>query len=93
MQVNRTDSSGGGGSSRPTPAGPRFLSVSGAARLLGMSDVTLYRAIHAGEFPAIKIRGRYVIPAGALDAMEGHALRTGSVVESAAWPQADGGAA
>jgi len=92
MQFNRTQNREVTASAGSTPTTPRFLSVSAAARLLGMSDVTLYRAIHADEFPAIKIRGRYVIPGGALDAMEGHALRTGSVVESADWP-AEGGAA
>jgi excisionase family DNA binding protein len=92
MQFKRTQNREVTASAGSAPLTPRFLSVSAAARLLGMSDVTLYRAIHADEFPAIKIRGRYVIPGGALDAMEGHALRTGSVVESAAWPT-EGGAA
>ena len=63
---------------------PRFLSVAQAADLLGTSEVTLYRAIHSQQFPAIKIRGRYVIPGRALDAMEEAAL-AGTVVNSAAW--------
>ncbi|WP_285790619.1 hypothetical protein [Micromonospora sp. NBRC 101691] len=44
-----------------------------------MSEVTLYRAIHAGQFPAIKVRGRLVIPARVLDDMEESALATGLV--------------
>lgn len=92
MQFHRTQKAEVSASPHGERGTPRFLSVSAAARLLGMSDVTLYRAIHADQFPAIKIRGRYVIPGGALDAMEGHALRTGSVVESAEWP-GEGGAA
>jgi excisionase family DNA binding protein len=79
MQVNRTHEMA------PVAGQVRFLSVAGAARLLGMSGVTLYRAIQAGEFPAIKVRGRYVIPSRALDAMEEAALSSGGVVDAAVW--------
>jgi excisionase family DNA binding protein len=63
----------------------RFLSVAGAAEVLGMSQVTLYRAIHARQFPAVKVRGRYVIPARVLDAIEDAVLSTGTVVDAADW--------
>jgi hypothetical protein len=33
----------------------------------------------------VKIRGRFVIPARALDEMESRAIETGSVVDSASW--------
>src|SRR5689334_22392955 len=66
----------------------RFHSVAAAARILGMSEVTLYRAIRAGEFPAVKVRGRYVIPARALDAMEDAAVGSGTMVDTANWPDA-----
>jgi excisionase family DNA binding protein len=42
--------------------------------LLGLSESTVFRAIRAGEFPAIRVRGRYVVPAKAIDAMEASAL-------------------
>ncbi|MDG4756402.1 helix-turn-helix domain-containing protein [Micromonospora sp. WMMD710] len=58
---------------------PRFRSVADTAAILGMSEVTLYRAIHAGQFPAIKVRGRFVIPARAIDDMEASALTCGLV--------------
>ena len=58
---------------------PRFLSVSAAAKILDVSAVTLYREISRGEFPAVKIRGRYVVPAKALDEMEEAALAQASV--------------
>jgi excisionase family DNA binding protein len=48
----------------------RFFTVAEAAGLLGLSEPTLYRAIRGGEFPAIKVRGRYVVPAKAIDEME-----------------------
>jgi excisionase family DNA binding protein len=75
----------------PAPS-PRFLSVVAAAAILGMSDVTLYRAIHSSEFPAIKIRGRYVIPAKALDEMESAALLSGAMVDASAWVDGQGAA-
>ena len=37
--------------------------------MLGMSPMTLYRAIMPGEFPAARIRGRLIVPAQAIDAM------------------------
>jgi len=72
--------------------GRRFLSVSAAAEVLDLSAVTLYRALHAGEFPAVKVRGRYVIPERALDAMEEAAISTGSVIDAAAWADGQGAA-
>jgi len=65
----------------------RFLSVAASALELDVSEVTLYRAIHDGHFPAIKIRGRYVIPAKALEAMERAALAGGAMVDAADWAE------
>jgi excisionase family DNA binding protein len=63
----------------------RFYSVAEVAQMFGMAQMTLYRAIHDGQFPAVKIRGRYVIPALALDAMEEAAVRTRAVVAAGDW--------
>lgn len=63
----------------------RFLSVAEQADELGISEVTLYRAIKAGEFPAVRIRGRVVIPAGAVAAMADAALAGGTAVDAASW--------
>jgi excisionase family DNA binding protein len=63
----------------------RFLSVAAVAELLGVSDVTLYRAIQAGEFPAVKIRGRYVIPARAIDEIEDAAIREARAIDPGEW--------
>ena len=49
------------------PAEPRFYSVGEAAQLLGVSAMTLYRAIAEGEFPAVRIRKRLIVPAGFVD--------------------------
>jgi len=53
--------------------------------MLGVNQMTVYRAIRAGEFPAVKIRGRYVIPSRALDAMADFATSAGTVVDAADW--------
>lgn len=62
---------------------PRFYSVAQAARMLGMSAMTLYRAISAGEFPAVRIRGRLIVPAKAIAAMADVAVAEQTLVESA----------
>lgn len=64
---------------------PRFYSVAEVARLLGMSAMTVYRAIAAGEFPAVKIRGRLIVPARALEEMVDAAVADRSVVDAAEW--------
>lgn len=65
--------------------GPRFYSVGQVARMLGMSAMTVYRAINAGDFPAVKIRGRLIVPARAVDEMIDAAITTQGVVDAAAW--------
>ena len=64
---------------------PRFYSVHHAARILGVSPMTVYRAINEGTFPAIRVRNRFVVPAKAIDDMEASALTTRSVVDGADW--------
>ena len=64
---------------------PSFYSVAAAARLLGTSEMTLYRAIGAGEFPAVRIRGRIIVPARAIEAMAEAAVLSSGLVEAADW--------
>lgn len=71
---------------------PRFYSVAEAARILGAAPVTLYRAIRAGEFPAVRIRGRLIVPAKALEAMTATTITNGSLVDAAEWTSATRGA-
>lgn len=63
----------------------RFLSVAAAAGILGVSEVTLYRAIHAGEFPAVRIRGRLIVPTRVIDAMADAAVTDHAVVDASSW--------
>jgi excisionase family DNA binding protein len=70
--------------------GRRWYNVAEVARMFGMAPMTLYRAIHAGEFPAVKIRGRYVIPARALEELERAALDANGLVTSGVVVPGDG---
>lgn len=63
----------------------KFYSVAEAAALFGMSSMTLYRAISAGEFPAVRIRGRLIVPARAVEAMADAALAAQTEVDASAW--------
>ena len=65
--------------------GPQFYSVAQVARLLGMSPMTVYRAINEGQFPAVRIRGRLIVPARALEAMAEIATTENTVVDAAGW--------
>jgi excisionase family DNA binding protein len=67
-------------------AEPRqFYSVAEAARLFGMSEMTLYRAIHDGQFPAVRIRGRLIVPARAIEAITAAAMEDNRLVDAADW--------
>lgn len=63
----------------------KFYSVAEVADMFGMSPMTVYRAISAGEFPAVRIRGRLIIPAKAIDAMADIATTEQTVVDVAGW--------
>lgn len=64
---------------------PRFYSVAQVAGMFGVSTVTLYRAMRNGEFPAVRVRGRLVVPAKVIDAIIEAAVAGRSVVDVAAW--------
>jgi excisionase family DNA binding protein len=68
-----------------------FCSVAETARMLGTSEMTLYRAIAAGEFPAVRIRGRIIVPRRVIDAMADAAMDSNGLVDTSewtgAWPQ------
>jgi excisionase family DNA binding protein len=63
----------------------RFLTVAEVARMFGTSSMTIYRAISAGEFPAVRVRGRLFVPSQALDEMVAAAIAEQAVVDAAAW--------
>lgn len=68
---------------RPTrPPEPQYYSVAHTAKIFGISPVSLYRAINAGEFPAVRIRGRVFVPKRAVAEMTEAAVANRSVVDS-----------
>jgi excisionase family DNA binding protein len=71
--------------SQGTLGRPLVYSVQEIAGLLGMSTMTVYRAIQCGEFPAVRIRGRLIIPAKAIDQIVDAALAHGGEVDAADW--------
>lgn len=62
---------------------PTFYTVKEAALILRVTTSTLYLAIREDAFPAVRIRGRYIIPAAALDRLESEAAETGRVIDPA----------
>jgi excisionase family DNA binding protein len=70
----------------------QFHSVAETARILGVSDMTLYRAIHDGQFPAVRIMGRLIVPARAIDSIVDTALENGELVDAAEWVPGSPGA-
>ncbi|MCO7192034.1 helix-turn-helix domain-containing protein [Pseudonocardia sp. McavD-2-B] len=63
------------------------------AALLGMSPMTVYRAIAAGEFPAVRIRGRLIVPAKAIEAIADLAVAEQTVVDASGWAPVQHGSA
>lgn len=75
---------------RETESEPRtqtFLTIAEAAARVRISKMTLYRAIHDNEFPAVQIRSRFIVPAQVIDEMAATAIATGQVVNAADWAQ------
>ena len=50
-------------------AKPTFYDVKAVAEMFHMSRMTVYRAIRDGEIAAVRIRGRYIVPAKVIDAL------------------------
>jgi excisionase family DNA binding protein len=71
-------------STTTSAGGPAFYTVPEAARVLRVTPATLYRAIRDDAFPAVRIRTRYVIPAGAVDRLAAQAAESGGCVDVAA---------
>ena len=70
-----------GNSERSKPA---FFTVAETAHLLRVNPMTIYRAIREGEFPAVRVRSRYVVPATAVERLVAEAIETGGCVDVAA---------
>lgn len=90
------------------PSPRLWYRVSEVAGMLDVSEATLYRAINAGHFPAVRLTGvgrrdgrgggRLVVPAQAVERLAEMALESWSIVDSAdladgTWDASIGGVA
>jgi excisionase family DNA binding protein len=64
--------------------GPSFYTVREAATIMRCNPSTLYRAIRENAFPAVKVRTRYVVPAGAIEELIQRASASDGCVDVAA---------
>lgn len=51
------------------PSAPRFLTVAEVAQLARVSRMTVYRMVHAGELPAIRVGKSFRVPEAAVEEM------------------------
>lgn len=50
----------------PPPA-PQFLTVAEVATLTRVSRMTIYRMVHSGELPAVRVGSSYRVPRSAVE--------------------------
>ena len=50
----------------PTEFDVRFLTVSEVAAMMRVSKMTVYRLVHAGELPAVRVGRSYRVPERAI---------------------------
>jgi excisionase family DNA binding protein len=51
------------------PSAPRFLTVAEVAQLARVSRMTVYRMVHAGDLPAIRVGKSFRVPEAAVEEM------------------------
>ncbi|WP_156252969.1 helix-turn-helix domain-containing protein [Pseudactinotalea terrae] len=51
------------------PSAPRFLTVAEVAQLARVSRMTVYRMVHAGDLPAIRVGKSFRVPEAAVQEM------------------------
>ncbi|MFZ0323411.1 MAG: helix-turn-helix domain-containing protein [Actinomycetes bacterium] len=54
-------------SERPPLAEVRFLTVAEVAAMMRVSKMTVYRLVHSGELPAVRVGRSFRVPASAVD--------------------------
>nr|WP_124040167.1 helix-turn-helix domain-containing protein [Neoactinobaculum massilliense] len=54
--------------------GPRFYTVAEVAEFARVSRMTVYRMVHSGELPAVRVGGSYRVPASAVEQLLGGAM-------------------
>ena len=51
------------------PSSPRFMTVTEVADIMRVSKMTVYRLIHSGEMPAIRVGKSFRVPEAAVSQM------------------------
>lgn len=59
---------------------PTFYDVQEVADMFKMSRMTVYRAIGSGELKAVRIRGRWLVPARVIEALVDEATAEGDAL-------------
>lgn len=72
--------------SRPDEV-PPFYTAAEVARLFRLDESTLYRHLRAGNFPGLKVGGRYVVPREVVDRLIADILHTGRCVDLGSWTE------
>lgn len=52
---------------QPPHAGPQFFTVAEVAELTRVSRMTVYRMVHSGDLPAVRVGNSYRVPKSALE--------------------------
>ena len=60
-----------------------LLSVAQVASEVGISQMSLYRLIRAGELPAVRLGGRIFVPAKVIEQLSEAAMASGGTVSAA----------
>jgi excisionase family DNA binding protein len=64
---------------QPPPQAPTFYDVREVAAMFLTSRMTIYRAIRSGELAAVRMRGRWLVPARVIDALVSRAEAAATV--------------
>jgi excisionase family DNA binding protein len=80
-QLDATDAASG------PNAVPPFYTAAEVAHLFRLDESTLYRHLRAGNFPGLKVGGRYVVPREVVDRLIADILHTGKCVDIGTWTE------
>lgn len=56
------------------PPAPRFLTVAEVAEIARVSKMTVYRMVHSGELPAIRVGKSFRVPYDEVEKLLGEAI-------------------
>jgi len=67
---------------------PRLaVPIDEAAAMLGVSYMTLWRAIRENQFPGVRLRDRILVPLKAVDLLLDSAIQSGELIDTPDWTE------